>query len=140
MIYPLLSFFLEPSLGLLVTVGGGGKEVGLGEGEGVDTLHSFSGGPHSILFPSKEEVGNFWRAAGIEPFKRLWLKFNCVSPDVFNSGMGPESKLFWRLKLERCVRFCMAAGISPVKELNERSSMLVRGEKEDGMLPEKLLC
>lgn len=140
MIYPLVNFFFEPSLGFLGTAGGSGKKEELGESVGADIKHWLSGGPHSILFPSKEEVGNVWRVDGIEPFKWLWLKFNCLRPGILNSGIDPVRKLFWSFKLVRCVKFFIVAGMLPVKELNERSTKLSWREREDGIAPEKLLC
>jgi hypothetical protein len=74
MIAPVLNFFLEPPLGF-------GGTVGEGEGEGVGGIeeHWLSGSPHNIKFPSKDDGGNFCRAKGIEPFRWLKLKFNCIS-------------------------------------------------------------
>lgn len=51
MIAPVLSFFLKLPLGFGGTFGGGGKEVGEGEGAGVIEEHWLSGGPHNIKFP-----------------------------------------------------------------------------------------
>lgn len=57
-----------------------------------------------------------------------------------SSGTGPERELFCRFKLVRFFKFCMVGGILPVSELKERSSELSKGERDEGMVPEKLLC
>lgn len=75
---------------------------GEGEGEGGDGGRTgeqgFKGSPHKSEFPTKEEFGNFWRDNGIEPLRLLWLILICFSLGRVILGMGPESKLFWRLK------------------------------------------
>lgn len=48
-------------------------------------------------------------------------------------------ELFWRFKPTRWLKFRIEAGILPVMELKDRSTQLSWGEREEGILPEKLL-
>lgn len=57
-----------------------------------------------------------------------------------SSGTAPENELNWRFNEVRRVRFLIAAGMLPEKELKERSRTVILGERGRGMLPEKLLC
>lgn len=54
--------------------------------------------------------------------------------------MGPDKELFSRLSEVSRVTLRISGGMFPVKELNETSRTLRPGEKEVGMLPEKLFC
>lgn len=70
----------------------------------------------------------------------LQLTFKRLSFKGLTSGMAPERLLFWRFNPVSCVRFQIASGMWPVKELNDRSSTASWGENEAGISPEKLLC
>ena len=103
--------------------------------------HDFRGSPHNIVFPAKDELGNLPSSEGIEPLRWLLLKFKSLRLVVSRIGIGPESLLFWRLNFVSCFWFCKVVGIFPVKELNERSSILRFWDKKvGGSSPEKLLC
>lgn len=52
------------------------------------------GSPHNIEFPTNEELGNFWRESGMEPFKLLLLKFKVLSLGRSSGGIAPEMELF----------------------------------------------
>ena len=110
-----------------------------GGGEGIGK-HSFSGSPHKREFPSNDDLGNFWRGIGIDPFKWLLLKFKCLSLVPLRLGICPDRELFWRLNLVSNVKFCIVFGMLPENELNDKSSTLSWGDNEAGILPERLLC
>lgn len=101
--------------------------------------HGFKGGPHKSWLSENEESGKFWREDGIDPLSRLWLTFKSRSRVVLRSGTGPEKELNWRFREVRWVRFSRVSGMIPVKELNDRSKLLIWGETRRGRSPEKLL-
>lgn len=58
---------------------------------------------------------------------------------MLRSGTDPEKELNWRLREVRRVRFFSVSGMFPVKELKERSKLVIWGETLRGISPEKLL-
>ena len=54
--------------------------------------------------------------------------------------MGPERELFWRSNAVSPVISCTFNGISPLKELYDRSKNVRLEDSVLGIIPDKLLC